>query len=69
MLLRKDWSVDVRAAVNDLIAMFGKNSGNYDKSSYAVFDFDNSSTIFDCEEQLAAFQIEVMAFEIKPENF
>lgn len=68
MLLRNDWSNDVKNAVNDLLIQYGINSEKFEKSSYAVFDFDNTTTIFDCEEQLAAYQLEVMAFEIKPES-
>lgn len=68
LLIRNDWSEDVKNAANDLLILYGKDSANYEKSSYAVFDFDNTTTVFDCEEQLAAYQIEVMAFEIKPES-
>jgi len=68
LLIRNDWSDDVKKAVNDLIINYGKNSEGYDNTSYAVFDFDNTTTIFDCEEQLAAYQLMVMAFEIKPEK-
>ena len=35
---------------------------------YAVFDFDNTCSIFDVEEQLAIYQLCTMAFEIEPED-
>lgn len=62
-LKSKEWAPDVKTAVNDFTAAYG-NSEN----AYAVFDFDNTSVIFDIEEQLAIYQLETMAFEIKPEQ-
>lgn len=65
---RDDWADDVKANINMLIADYGKDSKNYDDTAYAVFDFDNTSSIFDLEDQLAMYQLMHMAFEIKPEN-
>lgn len=67
-LERDDWADDVKAAVNDLVEMYGVNSEGYDpaKPPYAVFDFDNTCSIFDVEEQLAVYQLEVMAFAFDP---
>ena len=67
-VVRNDWAPDVKAAINDFIAIYGKNSPNYNPNSYVVSDFDNTCSIFDVEEQLAAYQLQVMAFEIKPEE-
>ena len=67
-VVRDDWADDVKKAVNDFIAAYGKDSANYNPNSYVVSDFDNTCSIFDVEEQLAAHQLQVMAFEIKPEE-
>lgn len=67
-LARKDWSDDVKTALNDLMATYGKNGTSPAEQPYAVFDFDNTSSIFDVEEQLAVYQLEVMAFAIRPER-
>ncbi len=65
---RTDWADDVKKAVNDFIDAYGKNSANYNPNSYVVSDFDNTCSIFDVEEQLAVYQLQVMAFEIAPNN-
>ena len=36
--------------------------------SYVVFDFDNTCSIFDVEEQLAIHQLKTMTFAITPEK-
>ncbi len=63
VLKRADWASDVKTAVNDFLGTYGKS-----QDAYVVFDFDNTSVIFDIEEQLAIYQLETMAFEIKPEQ-
>ena len=63
---RRNWADDVKKAVNDFIDAYGKNSANYNPNSYVVSDFDNTCSIFDVEEQLAAYQLQVMAFKIEP---
>lgn len=65
-LERTDWSDDVKTAVNDLLDNYGVDSDTYVEDTYAVFDFDNTSTIFDIEDQLAIYQLQTMAFEIEP---
>ena len=65
---RNDWADDVKKAVNDFIDAYGKNSANYNPNSYVVSDFDNTCSIFDVEEQLAVYQLQVMAFEIAPDK-
>lgn len=67
-LEHKDWADDVKAGINDMVATYGIDSENYKEDTYAVFDFDNTCSIFDVEEQLAIYQLQVMAFEIKPEQ-
>jgi len=64
----QDWAPDVKQAVNDFVDEYGKNSINYSKNSYVVFDFDNTVSIFDVREQLFIYQFEVMSFLIKPEE-
>ena len=66
---RDDWADDVKAAVNDFMDMYGKASENYaEGESYVVFDFDNTCSIFDVEEQLAIHQLKTMTFAITPEQ-
>lgn len=63
-LSHPDWEQGVKGALNDLI----NNYGGKENNNYVVFDFDNTCSIFDVEEQLAIYQLETMAFEIKPEE-
>ncbi len=51
------WNPEVKDALNKMIAA-NKNSGKY-----VVFDFDNTCSIFDVEEQLAVYQLQTMAFD------
>lgn len=68
LLERSDWAVDVKQAVNDLAMTYGNTSKNYAKDTYAVFDFDNTCSIFDVEEQLAIYQLQTMSFALTPDN-
>ena len=52
------WNPEVKKAINDMIVA---NKGKDDK--YVVFDFDNTCSIFDVEEQLAIYQLQTMAFD------
>ena len=64
-----DWSDEVKKAINDFVDMYGHASANYaEGQSYVVFDFDNTTSIFDVEEQLAVYQLQVMAFAFTPEE-
>ena len=67
-LERNDWADDVKAALNDLLRLYGVDSGTPVEKSYAVFDFDNTCSIFDVEEQLAVYQLQVMAFAVAPDE-
>ena len=67
-LEREDWADDVKAALNDLLSLYGIDSETPAETPYAVFDFDNTSCIFDVEEQLAVYQLQVMTFAVKPEK-
>ncbi len=66
LLERDDWNPDVKRGLNDLIINYGKTSPNYDKNSYVVFDFDNTTAIFDVEEQLIVYQLQSMSFAMDP---
>ena len=62
-LRHQDWAPDVRDGLNRFMDdCAGK------ENAYAVFDFDNTSSIFDVEEQLAIYQLETMSFAIDPEH-
>ena len=56
------WSPVVRNGLNEMMKDCGKFSKNYDETVYTVFDFDNTCSIFDVEEQLAVYQLQHMAF-------
>ena len=56
------WSPVVRNGINDMMKKYGKFADGYDETTYAVFDFDNTCSIFDVEEQLAVYQLQHMAF-------
>ena len=64
---RDDWADDVKAAINALVDTYGKASATY-ADPYVVFDFDNTCSIFDVEEQLAIHQLNTMTFAITPEE-
>ena len=59
----RDWNPYVEQAIDDFIATYGGT-----ENAYVVFDFDNTTSIFDVEEQLAVYQLQVMAFAFTPEE-
>ena len=59
LLSRKDWANDVKQAVNAFI-IDNYNNTNL-KKDYVIFDFDNTCSIFDCEETTLKYQLLVMA--------
>ncbi len=56
---RADWAEDVRKGINDFMDSYAHSD-----NAYVVFDFDNTVSIFDIEEQLMVYQLQTMAFEI-----
>lgn len=60
---RSDWAPDVKAAINDFM-----NRYHHRRNAYVVFDFDNTTSIFDISLQLMPYQLETMAFELTPEH-
>lgn len=63
-----NWDETVKTAINDFMDLYGHGSDHYSENSYVVFDFDNTSSIFDVEEQLAVYQLQVMAFAFTPDE-
>ena len=61
-LTHPDWDPFVRDSLNAMI------KANANSGKYVVFDFDNTCSIFDVEEQLALHQLRTMSFVIKPED-
>ena len=57
LLKHKDWNPEVKRALNDMI------KANANSDQYVVFDFDNTCSIFDVEEQLAIYQLQTMSFD------
>lgn len=70
LLDENNWAPATRTALNNLIKKNGIQSANYDPANkpYAVFDCDNTTVINDVEEALLVYQIENLAFKIKPEQ-
>ena len=62
-VVRDDWDPFVAQAINDFVDTYGNT-----ENAYVVFDFDNTCSIFDVEEQLAIYQLQVMAFAFTPEE-
>ena len=67
-LARDDWNEEVKNAVNDLLDLYGSQGETSESQLYAVFDFDNTCSIFDMEEQTVVYQLQTMAFEISPDE-
>ena len=61
LLKHKNWDSRVKTALNDLILTYGGQ-----KNAYAVFDFDNTTGLFDIEHQLLIYQLMTMAFAMRP---
>ena len=61
---RDDWAPDVKRGINQFM-----RSCAHSPNAYAVFDFDNTCSIFDIEEQLEIHQLKTMAFALTPEDF
>ena len=68
---RAKWAPRNHAAVSRLIAEHGTASPGYDpgRRPYAVFDWDNTSIMNDCEEALLMHQINTLSFKLSPAEF
>ena len=60
------FSDQTRQAVKDFVAMYGKDSPDYQGNAYVVSDFDNTTCVFDITYQSIVCQIERMAFAMDP---
>ncbi|USK87510.1 haloacid dehalogenase-like hydrolase [Peribacillus asahii] len=65
------WAPDTYQAVQNLIEKQGAGSPGYDpnRKPYVVFDWDHTSIMNDTEEALFLYQIDHLAFNMKPEEF
>ena len=68
---RAKWAPRNRQLITDLIARHGSSAASYQASRrpYAVFDWDNTSIMNDCEEALLMHQINTLAFKLNPAEF
>ncbi len=62
------WADDVRTGINEFLSLYGEGGRKHHDGTYVVFDFDNTTSIFDIQYQMVPFQPMVMAFEIVPEE-
>ena len=60
------FSDQTRQAVSDFVAMYGKDSPDYQGNAYVVSDFDNTTCVFDITYQSIVCQLERMAFAMDP---
>lgn len=60
---------DVEKGISDFLALYGKGGKLFKENSYVVFDFDNTTAIFDVQLQMLPWQMDVMAFAQSPEEF
>ena len=62
------WDPAVKTGLNDLVRLYGSSAPSYrqDARPYAIFDFDNTTSIMDVEEQLEIWQLDHLAFAIAP---
>lgn len=69
-LTSSNWDPTVKGAINSFLAAYGNQSPAYNAQArpYAVFDFDNTTSILDMEEQLMIWQLDHLAFAIAPDQ-
>jgi hypothetical protein len=65
------WSAANRRALDQLMQTLGHTAKRHDakRKPYAVFDWDNSCIMNDCEEALLMYQIDKLAFNLSPDEF
>jgi hypothetical protein len=68
---RAKWSPRNHQLVAQMIATYGNTAKGYNskKRPYAVFDWDNTSIMNDCEEALFMYQINTLSFKLTPAEF
>jgi len=65
------WSAFNQGELNRVLKEVGVASKHYNsnKKPYAVFDWDNTCIMNDCEEALLIYQIDHLAYKLTPEEF
>ncbi|WP_343586594.1 HAD family hydrolase [Herbaspirillum sp.] len=68
---RAKWSPRNHALMARMLAEHGSMAPGYQsgKRPYAVFDWDNTSIMNDCEEALLMYQINTLSFKLTPAEF
>jgi hypothetical protein len=68
---RAKWAPRNHDMVAQMIATHGNSAKGYNgkKRPYAVFDWDNTSIMNDCEEALLMYQINTLSFKLTPAEF
>ena len=61
-LITGNWAPATRARIQAVM------DANANQGKYVVFDFDNTSAIFDIQEALLIYQIENLMFKVEPKN-
>ena len=61
---RADWAPDVKEGINAFMDRY-----HHTPNAYVVFDFDNTSAIFDVCEQTMVYQLKTMSFALPPDEF
>ncbi len=71
LLARGKWAKRNWELLNALLLQHGSHSKGYDpkRKPYAVFDWDNTSIMNDCEEALLYYQISTLSFKLNPQEF
>ncbi len=69
-LQSQNWEPTVKDSINEFFSLYGNRSSSYNSSvhPYAIFDFDNTTSIMDVEEQLIIWQLDHLAFAIPPDQ-
>ncbi len=62
------WEKRTRQCLNEFFRMYGNKSAGGGQKPYVVFDFDNTTAVFDVEHALCIYQLLVMAFAMTPER-
>ena len=62
------WAPDVRKGLNEFLKLYGKGGKLAGDKPYVVFDFDNTTSIFDIQYQMVPFQPGIMAFKLSPDE-
>jgi hypothetical protein len=61
-MIKGNWAPATRARIQSVI------DKNANQGRYVVFDFDNTSAMFDVQEALLIYQVENLVFKINPKN-